>query len=156
MWQRGCLGEKNEQKHLQNTSRLGEVFPFPTTGWAQRGSAVGKEKSLVPWGGGFWDLQGKRGVDMRRARTHKWAVVAWLPLNFILHLPFCSKMLPKETFLVVVPHTPRQGLPWSLQPAPAKGGWHGSCIFYVFNSRWTEWSQEVSGQAPAGLVWYSL
>ena len=88
----------------RNTSKYewagrGVPFPYHWLGHlARRGITVGRERSLVPQGGGFGDLQGKLGVDLGRARTHNWAMVAWLPLNFILHLPFCSKMLPKETF----------------------------------------------------------
>lgn len=88
----------------RNTSKYewaGRRVPFPghwLGHWAWRGSTVGRERSLLPWGGGFGDLQGKLGVDLERAGTRNWAVVAWLPLNFILHLPFCSKVLPKDMF----------------------------------------------------------
>ena len=127
----------------------GVPFPHHWLGhWAQRGSTVGKERSSVLQGGGFGDLQGKLGVDLGWARTRSWAVLAWRPLNFVLHLPFCSKVQAKETFQVAVPCTPRQGLQSSLQPAPVKGGWLGSHISHIFNGKQAGWSQEASGQAP--------
>lgn len=107
-----------------SVSGLGKVpFSHHWVGyWVQRGSSVGMERTLVLQGGGFRDLKGKLHVDLERARTHSWAMIAWLPLNFISHLPFYSKMLPKKTFLVVVLCIPRPGLLWPLQPGPAREG----------------------------------
>lgn len=109
----GRLLRRQKQTEMPpSMSGLGEVpFPHPWLGhWAQRGSSVGMERNLVLQGGGFRDLQGKLDMDLERARTHSWAMITWLPLNFISHLPFYSKMLPKETFLVLC--TPRPGLQW--------------------------------------------
>lgn len=152
-WQRGCLGEKKEQKCLQIWVGWDRLVPFShhwLEHWAERGSSVGMEKNLVLQGRGFRDLQGKLGVNLERIRTHSWAMITWLPLNFISHFPLYSKMLPKETFLVVVLCTPRPGLQWPLQPAPAKGGCRGPPLFGVSAT-----AGEPSGQVPAGSARHS-
>lgn len=133
-------------------SGLGEVpFSHHWVGyWVQRGSSVGMESTLVLQGGGFRDLQGKLHVDLERARTHSWATIAWLPLNFISHLSFYSKMLPKKDIFGGCAVHPKA---WpSMTPAArsSKGGCHGSPLFCVPAT-----AGEPSGQVPAGSSWHT-
>lgn len=123
-----------------NTSGLGEVPHHWLGHWEQRGSAVGMERTLVFQGGRFRDFQGKFGVGLERARTQSWAMITWLPLNFISHLPFYSKMLLKDIFGGCAPH-PKA---WP-SVAPAASSSKGrvarvSSLWCVSNSRWAKWT----------------
>lgn len=108
----GCLCDREaaqERKRNRNASkyeRVGRGVPFPyhwLGHWTQRGSAVGRERRLVLQGGGFGDFQGRLGVDLWRARTDSWAVVVWLPLNFVVYLPFAVKCCQKRHFRWLYP-----------------------------------------------------
>lgn len=137
---------------LPNMSGLGEVFPFLSASLAR------------PLGMGRKHCGKGKDLDSSGKMIRRWAGKAWCGLGEVQSTQLgCGSMqclwTSFRTFSFVLRCCQNGYFRWwSLHskaglvvfPLP-KGGWHGSPISHVFNSRWAGWSQQESREAPADL-----